>query len=189
MKGLRRYRIARDESLAVKYFTISPQASWLTGFCRNSEKAYFSRSKDKMTPEEVTNTLLSNDRFSEWLGLIVDETGAGSCRLHYVVRDDMTNGFGIIHGGVLFSAADSALAFACNSHGILSVALDVSITFTRPAKPGETLFVHAEEIHKGNRTALYDIRTTNEAGELVSMFKGTSYRTGKEINQNTENAR
>jgi acyl-CoA thioesterase len=89
----------------------------------------------------------------------------------------MLNGFSSIHGGVLFSAADSAFAFACNSHGRITVALDVSITFTRPAKQGEVLTVEAKELHLGNTTGVYDIRTTNEAGKLVAIFKGTAYRT------------
>ena len=93
----------------------------------------------------------------------------------------MLNGFEKIHGGVLFSAADSAFAFACNSHGIITVALDVSITYTRPCVEGDVLVVEAKEIHLGNKTGLYDIRTTNAKGELVCMFKGTAYRTGKKV--------
>lgn len=93
----------------------------------------------------------------------------------------MLNGFERIHGGVLFSAADSAFAFACNSHGIITVALDVSITFTHPAKEGDVLHVEAKEIHLGNKTGLYDIKTTNAEGKLVSVFKGTAYRTGKDV--------
>jgi acyl-CoA thioesterase len=93
----------------------------------------------------------------------------------------MLNGFDMIHGGVLFSASDSALAFACNSHGVITVALDVNISFTRPARSGETLTVEAQEAHMGNRIGIYDIRTTNEDGELVALFKGTAYRTGKPV--------
>lgn len=134
-----------------------------------------------MSPQEVLDTMIRRDAFSEWLGLVVDEVGTGYCKLHYTVRPDFVNGFESIHGGIIFSAADSAFAFACNSHGIISVALDVSITFTRPAKPGEILTVEAKELHLGNKTGLYDIRTTNENGELVAAFRGTSYRTGKEV--------
>lgn len=77
--------------------------------------------------------------------------------------------------------ADSAFAFACNSHGILSVALDVTISYTHPAKVGEVLTVEAKELNLTNRTGLYDIITTNEKNELVCVFKGTSYRTGKDF--------
>lgn len=133
------------------------------------------------SPEQITTLMLEKDYFSQWLGLQIDECGIGYCRLHYRVNDQMLNGFHQVHGGVVFSAADSAFAFACNSHGILTVALDVSITFTRPARSGDLLFVEAREVHLGNKTGVYDIRTTNEAGELVALFKGTAYRTSSAV--------
>jgi acyl-CoA thioesterase len=137
--------------------------------------------KEKITPQEVLKIMVARDRFTAWLGLKIDEVREGYCRLHYIVKEDMLNGFERIHGGVLFSAADSAFAFACNSHGLITVALDVSITFTRPALVGDKLYVEAIEIHLGNKTGLYDIRTTNEKGELVCQFKGTAYRTSKKV--------
>ncbi|HEY4063824.1 MAG TPA: hydroxyphenylacetyl-CoA thioesterase PaaI [Puia sp.] len=134
-----------------------------------------------ISPQQVLDIMLARDHFTRWLGLQVEEVGPGSCRLQYTVKEEMLNGFSNIHGGVLFSAADSAFAFACNSHGRITVALDVSITFTRPAKAGELLTVEAKELYLGNKTSLYDIRTTNEKGELVALFKGTAYRTSKEV--------
>lgn len=134
-----------------------------------------------ISPQQVLDIMLARDHFTRWLGLQVDEIGTGYCRLHYTVKEDMLNGFSNIHGGILFSAADSAFAFACNSHGRITVALDVSITFTRPVKAGELLTVEAKELYLGNKTSVYDIRTTNEKGELVALFKGTAYRTSKEI--------
>src|SRR5580704_16371330 len=122
------------------------------------------------SPREVLEIMLKSDRFTAWLGLVIDEIGPGYCKLHYRVTDTMQNGFDMIHGGVLFSASDSAFAFACNSHGIVTVALDVSITFTRPARNGDLLVVEAKEAHLGNKTGLYEIRTTNAAGELVALF-------------------
>ncbi|GAA4466957.1 hydroxyphenylacetyl-CoA thioesterase PaaI [Nemorincola caseinilytica] len=133
------------------------------------------------TPQQVLNTMLDKDRFSEWLGIIVDEYKEGYCRLHFVIRQEMLNGFGIAHGGILFSAADSAFAFACNSHGRLSVALDVSISFVRTATADEVMTVEAREIHNGNRTGFYDITVVNERQEVVALFKGTAYRTGKMV--------
>jgi len=130
-----------------------------------------------ITPQEVFKIMSARDKFSNWLGLQVDQVGSGYCKLHYTVKEDMLNGFERIHGGVLFSASDSAFAFACNSHGIITVALDVSITFTKPCFAGDILTVEAQEVHLGNKTGLYDIRTTNERGELVCLFKGTAYRT------------
>jgi acyl-CoA thioesterase len=130
---------------------------------------------------EILSLMLQRDRFSQWLGLEIDEYSTGYCRLHYRITETMLNGFHIVHGGILFSASDSALAFACNSHGILTVALDASISFTRPARLGDQLSVEAKELHLGNKIGVYDIRTTNEQGELVALFKGTAYRTGKPI--------
>jgi len=133
------------------------------------------------TARQIVDTMLSRDKFSEWLRLEIDEVRAGYCKLHYSVREDMLNGFFSVHGGILFSAADSALAFASATHGRIAVALDVSITFTRPAKPGDVLTVEATELHMGNRVGVYDIRTINQAQEIVAVFKGTVYRTAAPV--------
>jgi acyl-CoA thioesterase len=134
-----------------------------------------------VTPQQVFDIMMKRDAFSKWLGLQIAEVREGYCKLHYYVKEEMLNGFLSIHGGVLFSAADSAFAFACNSHGIISVALEVSISFTRPAKLGDKLIVEAKEVYLGNKTGIYDIRTNNENGELIALFKGTSYRTSAKI--------
>lgn len=134
-----------------------------------------------LSPRDVLDIMLKRDAFTRWLGLEIDAIALGYCKLHYRVTETMCNGFNNIHGGVLFSASDSAFAFACNSHGIITVALDVSISFTRPGQPGDLLTVEAREVHLGNRVGVYDIRTTNEQGELVALFKGTAYRTGKPV--------
>lgn len=125
--------------------------------------------------------MLDKDQFSKWLGLVVDDYKEGYCKLHFSLRDDMVNGFGIVHGGVIFSAADSAFAFACNSHGVLSVALDVHISYLRASKPGNRMTIEAQEMHTGNRTSFYDITVSNDKQELVALFKGTAYRTGKSV--------
>ena len=129
----------------------------------------------------ILQTMHANDNFSKWLGIEVDEYKEGYCRLHYTIREDMLNGFGIVHGGIVFSAADSAFAFACNSHGRVSVALDAQISFIKAAKAGQVLTVEAKEVHTGNRTSFYDITITNEYKETVSVFKGTAFRTGKNV--------
>jgi acyl-CoA thioesterase len=135
----------------------------------------------KITPEEVLKIMLKRDQFTEWLGLQVIEIREGYCKLQYRVNEEMMNGFSSIHGGVLFAAADSAFAFACNSYGMITIALDVSISFTKPAKTGELLKVEAVEVFLGNKIGIYDIRTTNENAELVALFKGTAYRTSSVI--------
>jgi len=131
--------------------------------------------------KRILAAMLAKDNFSRWLGIVVDEYREGYCKLHYTITEDMLNGFASVHGGIIFSGADSAFAFACNSHGVLSVALDVHITFIRAGKAGDVMTVTAKEIHTGNKTSFYDITTTNDKGEIVSVFKGTAYRTGKPI--------
>jgi acyl-CoA thioesterase len=130
---------------------------------------------------QILKAMLDKDNFSRWLGIVVDEYREGYCKLHFTITEDMLNGFGIVHGGIVFSAADSAFAFACNSHGRISVALDVHISFIRAAMAGEILTVEAKEVHTGNRTSFYDINVTNEQNEIAARFKGTAYRTDKEI--------
>jgi acyl-CoA thioesterase len=134
-----------------------------------------------ISPEEVLKIMLKRDRFTEWLGLQIIEIRLGYCKLKYRITEDMMNGFDSIHGGILFAAADSAFAFACNSHGHLTVALDASVHFTKPAKVGELLQVEAIEVFLGNKIGIYDVRTTNEKDELVALFKGTAYRTSTKV--------
>lgn len=134
-----------------------------------------------MTPQEVVNKMLENDHFSKWLGITVDEVSEGYCALHFTVKKEMLNGFSSIHGGALFAAADSAFAFACNSEGKMAVALDVNISYTRPAQEGEVLKVVAQQINQGKTTGIYEVKITNAAQKLVALFKGTSFRTGKEF--------
>jgi acyl-CoA thioesterase len=131
--------------------------------------------------QKVLAAMLDKDHYSRWLGIIIDEYRVGYCRLHFTIREEMLNGFGIVHGGVLFSAADSAFAFACNGQGRLTVALDASISFIKAAKAGEVITVESKELHSGNRTGFYDILLTNEQHELVASFKGTGYRTAKPV--------
>ncbi len=132
-------------------------------------------------PKKVLSTMLEQDNFSAWMGIVVDEYREGYCKLHYTIREEMLNGFGIVHGGIVFSGADSAFAFACNSHGLLSVALDVHISFINAARAGDVMTVEAKELHTGNKVSFYDVATTNAEGKIISIFKGTAYRTGKKV--------
>ena len=125
--------------------------------------------------------MLSKDAFSKWLGIVVDEYREGYCRLHFTITGEMLNGFGIVHGGVIFAAADSAFAFACNSHGRISVALDAHISFIKTASAGQTISIEATEVHTGNKTSFYNISVRNENGEIVAMFKGIAFRTEKKV--------
>ena len=97
------------------------------------------------------------------------------------VRKEMMNGFGIAHGGISFAFADSAFAFACNSDGKITLALDVSISFPNSAKEGDILIAEAKQLNKTRRTGLYLIEITNQRKELIAVFKGTCYKTEKNL--------
>ncbi|HVG12114.1 MAG TPA: hydroxyphenylacetyl-CoA thioesterase PaaI [Flavisolibacter sp.] len=131
--------------------------------------------------QAVVEHMMKHDAFSQWLGIEVLEVKDGYSKIRMTLRDEMLNGFGIIHGGIAFSLADSAFAFACNNRNNLSVALDTSITFTKATMPGDVLTAEARELHNGRSTGLYLITVTNQKGEQVALFKGTCFRTAKTL--------
>jgi len=135
----------------------------------------------KPTTKEVIDYLLSKDRFSAWLGIELLEFAKGTCKISMVIRDEMLNGFDIVHGGVTFAFADSALAVASNGYNQLSVALETSMSFTAPARIGDTLIAEANEISRTNKIGVYTIRITNQDQVTVGLFKGTVYRTSKTL--------
>ena len=129
---------------------------------------------------KVVNHMMANDKFSQWLGIECLVIEAGKSVLQMTVREEMVNGFGIVHGGIAFSFADSALAFASNAYGRLSVALECSISFPAPVNVGDTITATAEQISLTNKIGVYTIAITNQKQVKVAFFKGTVYRTGKE---------
>lgn len=132
------------------------------------------------TAQQVVDTMYNGDAFSQWLGIERLEERPGYCKLKMTIRPEMTNGFKIAHGGISYSLADSALAFASNGHGTQAVSLETSISHTKPVNNGDTLWAVAEEKNLSRKTGLYEVRITNQNKELVALFKGTVYRTGKE---------
>jgi len=136
--------------------------------------------KDKLAHDVVAH-MMEKDAYSSWLGITVLEVREGFSRVQITLREEMLNGFGVIHGGIAFSLADSAFAFACNNRNNLSVALDTSITFTKSTQPGDVLTAEARELHHGRSTGLYLVTVTNNRGEQVAHFKGTCFRTGKPL--------
>lgn len=131
--------------------------------------------------KEVVAHMMKHDLFSEWLGIKVLEIKEGYSKIKMLVRPEMINGLGIVHGGVTFSFADSAFAFACNNRNVLSVALDTSINFLKPVHVGDELIAEAFEIHNGRSTGLYQIRILNQHQHEVAIFKGTCFRTHKTL--------
>jgi len=129
---------------------------------------------------KVVDKMISGDAFSQWLGIEVLEITEGFCKLKMTVRDEMTNGFNIAHGGIAYSLADSCLAFAANADGIQAVSIETSISHTKKVASGDTLIATSKEMNKSIKTALYYITITNQDNLEVAHFKGTVYRSGKE---------
>jgi len=127
------------------------------------------------TAEQVRDRMLADDRASKALGIAITEIGPGSATATMAVRADMLNGFGICHGGLVATLADSAFAFACNAHNELTVASGFSIDILLASKEGDVLTARATETNKAGRTGLYDIEVRNQRGERVAMFRGRSY--------------
>src|SRR5210317_466073 len=129
----------------------------------------------------IVRHMMENDAFSQWLGIEVVANSAGSAVLKMTVREEMTNGFGIAHGGITYSLADSALAFASNGGGCQSLSIETSIHHLKPVQTGDILEARATLLNETRRTGLYQIDIFKE-DVRVAFFKGTVYRTGNEWN-------
>ena len=130
--------------------------------------------------ERVVQAMVARDAFSQWLGIAVLEVAPhrSTCRL--TVRDEMVNGFGVTHGGIAFSLADSAFAFACNTHGKVTVSIENSITYPAPVHVGDVLTAMAREDAASGRLGYYSAEVTNQRGEVVALFRGTAFKTTRE---------
>jgi acyl-CoA thioesterase len=130
--------------------------------------------------ERVVHAMLAKDAFSEWLGLEVLEIAPRRSTVQMQVRAEMVNGFGVSHGGIVYSLADSALAFACNTHGRVTVAIDNSISYPQAIEVGDVLTAVAEEERETNSLGFYRVIVRNQKEEVVSTFRGTVYKTQRE---------
>jgi acyl-CoA thioesterase len=132
--------------------------------------------------EGVRDGMYADDRASKALGIEILEIGPGTATARMTVRADMLNGFGICHGGLVATLADSAFAFACNAYNELTVASGFGIDIFIASKEGDVLTARAEEVNKAGRTGVYDIEVRNQRGERVAMFRGRSYTVkGKQV--------
>jgi acyl-CoA thioesterase len=129
--------------------------------------------------ERVVQAMVSRDAFSRWLGLEVLEVAPrrSTCRL--TVRAEMVNGFGVTHGGIAFSLADSAFAFACNTHGKVTVSIENSITYPAPIAVGDVLTAVAKEDAASGRLSYYSAEVRNQRDEVVALFRGTAFKTDR----------
>lgn len=131
--------------------------------------------------EKVVSHMMEKDEFSRWLGIEIIDIKPGYSKIKMKVRKNMMNGFGTTHGGITFSLADSALAFASNNYGRVAVALETSLAFPKPVYEQDELTAEAIEQSKGNSVGIYNVTITNQENVKVGVFRGTVYRTKKEF--------
>lgn len=133
---------------------------------------------DKSTlAKKIVQKMYDNDAFSQWLGIEVIDIKPGFAKLEMEVRNEMVNGFNVSHGGIAFSLADSALAFASNSYGRVAVAMENNISFMKKVTAGDILTAETDELSIGRRIAVYNISVSNQDDEQVALFRGTVFRT------------
>lgn len=130
--------------------------------------------------EAVVGEMLAGDAFSRWLGVEVVALAPRTATLRMTVRADMLNGFGVCHGGVTFSLADSALAFASNTHGRVTMSVENAIGYPAPARQGDVLTARAAEESASGPLAFYRVNVTRADGSAIAHFRGTVYRTRRE---------
>ena len=131
--------------------------------------------------ERVVAHMLEHDEFSRWLGLEVTHLSPNAATVRMTVRPEMVNGFGVCHGGIAFSLADSALAFASNTHGRVTVSIENTITYPKGVAVGDVLTATADEESASNRLAFYRVKVTTASDDVVALFTGTVYRTNQEF--------
>jgi acyl-CoA thioesterase len=129
--------------------------------------------------ENIVGQMMEKDAFSQWLGIEVLKVEPGYSKLQMVIRDAFVNGFNIAHGGITFSFADSALAFASNGHGTIAVSTNTSISHFAPVHIDDVLTAEAKELNISNKLGHYQVEVTNQKGERVAHFIGSVYRTSK----------
>ena len=135
---------------------------------------------DKLA-NEVFQKMMETDYCSQWMGITPIEIDSSHCVIKMTVKKEMLNGFGILHGGIAYAFADSAFAFASNSPGRISVSINGSMHFHKPAKEGDIIIAEAKAIRIGNKTADYDVNIYDQNDQIMYSFRGTVYRTSKSV--------
>jgi len=131
--------------------------------------------------EPSARAMYGEDRASQALGMRVLEVRPGYARLAMKVREDMVNGHQLCHGGLIFTLADSAFAFACNTYDLVTVASAATVEFLLSAHLGDELTAIAEERSRSKRTGIYDVAVSNQRGECVALFRGRSHQLGGSV--------
>lgn len=130
---------------------------------------------------ETAQFMFNQDAFSQWMGVKIIEIKEKYCLLEMPIKPEMINGLKTVHGGIIFSFADTALAFSSNNTGDAAVALNCIINFTKAVKLGDTLTAESILISDTRKTGIYDITIKNQNEELVASFRGTVYKIGKKV--------
>jgi acyl-CoA thioesterase len=138
-------------------------------------------SDSQSVAEASARAMYEQDRASQALGMRILEVRPGYARLAMQVREDMVNGHQICHGGLIFTLADSAFAFACNTYDLVTVASAASVEFLLTARLGDELTAIAEERSRSKRTGVYDVTVRNSQGECVALFRGRSHQIGGSV--------
>jgi len=133
------------------------------------------------TAQQCADAMMANDRSSKAMGISIEIPEAGQAVARMMVRDDMVNGFDVLHGGLTFALADTAFAFACNAYDKLTFAASANIEFLRPAMVGDELTATATEDYRGRCSGYYSVEVHNQRGELVALFRGRSASTGDPV--------
>lgn len=146
---------------------------------RESDEGASVADVEQQLAERVVGAMLEKDAFSAWLGVILLDVRPRAATVQITVRADMLNGFGVCHGGVTYAVADSALAFASNTHGRVTMSIDNAISYPAPVHAGDVLTAEAAEESATNRLAFYRVTVQNQNGIVVALFRGTVYRTSR----------
>jgi acyl-CoA thioesterase len=133
--------------------------------------------EEQRLAERVVKGMIAGDAFSQWLGIEVLEIAPQRSTCRMTVRAEMVNGLGVTHGGIVFSLADSAFAFACNTHGRVTVSIENSITYPAPISVGDVLTATAKQDAASGRLSYYSAEVRNQRDEVVGLFRGTAFRT------------
>ena len=135
---------------------------------------------------EAGQAMYARDRASQQLGIALDAISPGYARMSMQVADLMLQGQGVCHGGLLFALADTAMAFASNSHNETHTALSANIDFLRPAQGGDTLTAEAQEDNRTRRTGMYNVSIVNQDGDALCYFRGRTYGIGGSVIRDDE---
>ena len=141
---------------------------------------------EQVLAERVAAGMMAKDLFSQWLGISIVDVRPRTATVRATVRPEMVNGFGVTHGAIAFAIADSAFAFACNTHGRVTVSIENSITYPMAIVPGDVLTAVAESEGESNRLGYYRAVVKNQRDEVVALFRGTAYKTKNQHKDTTD---